>query len=43
MTSSDIRRLINLRVRPRPIGRGYKRGNCVTCLDLRQHGLHFSA
>lgn len=34
---------INLRVRPRPIGRGYKRGNCVTFFDLRQYGLHFSA
>lgn len=26
--------LINLRLRPRPIGRGYKRGNCVTFLEL---------
>lgn len=32
-----------LRVKPRPIGRGYKRGNCVTLFDLRQCGLHFSA
>lgn len=36
-------KVINLRVRPRPIGRGYKRGNCVTFFDLRQYGLHFSA
>lgn len=35
--------VINLRVRPRTIGRRYKRGNCVTFFDLRQYGLHFSA
>jgi len=26
----ELTAFINLRVRPRPIGRGYKRGNCVT-------------
>lgn len=35
--------VINLRVRPRTIGRRYKRGICVTFFDLLQYGLHFSA
>ena len=32
-----------MRVKPRPIGRGYKRGICVTFVDLRQYGLQASA
>ena len=35
LTQPEIARdFINLRVRPRSIGRGYKRGNCVTFFDL---------
>lgn len=35
--------LQTLRVKPRPIGLGYKRGNCVTLFDLYQCDLQISA